>query len=62
MNKQTQDQIAAVMLLHGTTEQQRAAIEYCGMKSSFIHDSLKNTNDSDPEFSKTVDDHFRELF
>ena len=27
--QQTKDQIAAVMLLHGTAEQQKSAIEYC---------------------------------
>lgn len=32
MNKETQDQIAAVMLLHGTPEQQQEAIRYCERK------------------------------
>lgn len=29
MNKETQDQIASVMLLHGTPDQQREALRYC---------------------------------
>ena len=32
MNQGTQDQIAAVMLLHGTPDQQRGALEYAGVK------------------------------
>lgn len=31
MDKKTKDQVAAVMLLYGTPEQQREALEYCGI-------------------------------
>ena len=34
MNKETQDQMAAVMLLHGTPEQQREAVSHCAHKTA----------------------------
>ena len=32
LNKETQDQIAAIMLLYGTEDQKREALKYCGIK------------------------------
>ena len=34
MNKETKDQIAAVMLLHGTEDQRKEAIQYCSTDPS----------------------------
>jgi hypothetical protein len=35
-NKETQDQIAAIMLLRGTKEQQLEALEYCNLVGNVI--------------------------
>jgi len=46
-DKKTQDQIAAVMLQHGTEDQQRKALEYCGLPEATAPPPVSPSSPSD---------------
>ena len=52
MNDQTKDQIASVMLQHGTPEQQKEALLYCGV--SMVAAKIENSTASAYRLKRTV--------
>ena len=63
MNKQTQDQIASVMLQFGTPKQQKEALLYCGIEKNET-EFASTIFDSDPlivEFKTKLDKTFSEV-
>ncbi|HEV7286687.1 MAG TPA: hypothetical protein VGN75_17685, partial [Kaistia sp.] len=64
VDETTRDQIAAVMLLHGTEAQQREAAEYAGLKppaAEALGDDWRDDPSSDERWSAGVDYHAQQL-